>query len=161
MRLAPIALALLVALSGCNALGPTTEEAPEKPQVFRSVIVDNYDDEPHTVDVVVLHDGDIVYWTTRHLAARSNRTVDGAVVAPPEIENTTREYTVMVRLHDETTGVRYPPREKYQDDCYSVGVQIRDGELHVRQPTTGQNGTARHRRTPRPPQVPDYANHAA
>lgn len=129
MRALPFAVALLVALAGCSALAPSTNDPPDEPQIFRGVVVDNYDDIAHTVDIVILHDGNIVYWTTHRLGAASNHTIDGFSLTPPGIENTTREYTVLIRLDNRTTGVRYPPRDAYQGDCYSVGADIRDGEL--------------------------------
>lgn len=138
MRRACLALALaaLLAFAGCSSLAPRTDapETPEEPPVFRSVTVDNYDNQSHTVEVVVLHEGDVVHWTTRQVAGKEKdetrgTVVHGATVHPPEIENTTREYTVLVRLDNRSSGERYDLRTGQLSECYSVGAVIRDGEL--------------------------------
>lgn len=131
-----LSLAALLALAGCSVVGPDARSTTdEEPSIFRSFAVNNYDNRSHTVEVVVLHDDSVVYWTTRHVEGKRHdetlgTVVDGAVVDPPEIENTTRRYTVLVRLDDRSTGVRYELRENRTSDCYSMGVEIRDGELH-------------------------------
>lgn len=137
MRLPALALAVCVVLAGCGAFAPPPEE-PREPSVFRSVIVTNEDAVAHTVDVVVLSNGSVVYWTTERIEAKrpaseTNFTfdvVDNAVVASSVIENTTRRYKVLVRLDNRTNDVRYAPDEAELDDCYSIGATIRDGQLH-------------------------------
>lgn len=137
MRLPALALAICVVLAGCGAFAPQSEE-PREPSVFRSVIVTNEDTVARTVDVVVLLNGSVVYWTTERIEAKrpaseTNFTfdiVDNAVVAPPVIANTTRRYEVLIRLGNHTSGVRYAPDEAELDDCYSIGATIRDGQLH-------------------------------
>ena len=135
MRLPALALAACVVFAGCGAFAPQPEE-PSKPLVFRSVIVTNEDTVAHTVDVVVLHDGEIVYWTTKHVEAKEPPTDNrsfaiqhSTAVAPPAIENTTRRYEVLIRLDNRTNGVRYSPEEGKLDDCYSIGTAIWGGQL--------------------------------
>lgn len=131
-----LALAVCVVLGGCGAFAPQSGE-PREPSVFRSVIVTNEDTVAHTVDVVVLHNGSVVYWTSKRVEAKrpANETnstfdvVDNAVVAPSVIENTTRRYEVLIRLDNRTNGVRYALDETELDDCYSIGATIRDGQL--------------------------------
>lgn len=125
-----LALAVLVVLAGCSAL-PVTQDQPaerENPPVFRGVEVVNEDSASYTVDVVILHNDTVVYWTRRHVEGREGNVLHGATVAPPVVENTTREYTVLIRLNNSTEGVRYR-LDVPLPDCYSVGAQIMDGEL--------------------------------
>ncbi|MFW5934612.1 MAG: hypothetical protein ACOCQL_02040 [Halolamina sp.] len=116
---------MFVLLAGCA--GPAS--TPDEPSVLRDVYVTNRDDVPHTMDIVVLHDETVVHWTTRNLSTRTEHAVDTARVAPPEIANTTRPYTVMIRVDDATDGVRYDLDDRSLPACYSVGADIRDREL--------------------------------
>ncbi|UPV74024.1 hypothetical protein M0R89_15980 [Halorussus limi] len=138
MRRALLALALaaLLALAGCSSLTSQSDapDTPEEPPVFRSVSVNNYDNQSHTVEVVVLHDGAVVHWATRRVAGKEENETLGTVVHsadvhPPEIENTTRRYTVLVRLDNRSSGERYHLPADQLSECYSVGAAIRDGEL--------------------------------
>lgn len=136
MKFRSLALALLVVLAGCNAFAPPPEDDAQ-PKVFRSVFVTNEDTVPHTVDVVVLHDGDIVYWTVERIEAKrpaseTNFTfdiVDSARITSPAIENTTRQYVVLLRLENQTSGVRYDVPETRLSECYSIGAKIQGGTI--------------------------------
>lgn len=123
LSLLPVALAVLLALAGCSALAPAgdTDSDSDDPPVLRDVAVQNYDNSSHTVDVVVLHDDRVVHWTTRTIEGKTRddargTVVDGAIVDPSSVANTTREYAVLVRFDGAS-------------DCYSLGVHIRDGKL--------------------------------
>ncbi len=76
------ALAALLAFAGCSSLASQSDapETPEEQPVFRSVTVDNYDNRSHTVEVVVLHEGSVVHWTTRRVAGKTENETLGTVV---------------------------------------------------------------------------------
>lgn len=128
-----VALIALVVLAGCGAL-PITQEQPDEPDqrehppVFGSVEVINEDNRSYAVDVVILHDDSVVYWTTRQVEDREGNVLHEATVDPSAVENTTREYTVLIRLNNSTEGVRYQ-LDVPLPDCYSVGASVQDGEL--------------------------------
>ncbi|NHX37120.1 MULTISPECIES: hypothetical protein [Halolamina] len=121
-------LSVLVLLAGCA--GPASTPAVEdESSVLRDVYVTNRDDVSHTVDIVVLHNETVVHWTTRTLSARTEHAVDTARIAPPEIANTTRSYTVMIRVDNGTDGVRYDLDDRSLPACYSIGADVRDGTV--------------------------------
>ncbi|USZ67948.1 hypothetical protein NGM10_14590 [Halorussus salilacus] len=132
-----VALAALLVLAGCSAFAPVrgTDSGPDDPPVLRDLAVQNYDNTSHTVELVVLDDEEgVVHWTTREIEGKSRddtrgTVVDGAIVDPPSVANSTREYTVLVRLDSASDGVRYEVPPDGASDCYSLGVHIRDGKL--------------------------------
>lgn len=125
-------LALLVVTAGCAAFSPDDEQSDE-PQVIRSVVVANQDNSTHTVDVLITHNDSIVYWTSRTIRGRERvgryDVIHSAEIAPPVLVNTTRRYTVFLRLNNRTTGVRYNLSRNRLNDCYSIRSVIHDGEL--------------------------------
>ncbi|WP_276247491.1 hypothetical protein [Haladaptatus sp. YSMS36] len=123
-----LGVVFLVVLSGCGGLTGNDDSTEGEPTVFRGVDITNRDTTAYTVDVAILHNESVVYWTTRHINASSERVHNGTAIRPPGIDNTTRDYTVLIRLNNETEGVRYETKE-YASDCFSIGAEIQDGEL--------------------------------
>jgi len=128
MKRKGMAIAFLVVIlfvSGCSMLD-SGSQSEDRPPVIRDVFVMNEDNQSYKVDLVVLHDETVVYWTTR--------TVDGHDTdrfSPQVLENTTKTYTLMVRLNNSSRGVRYSTEHwdflNSKNDCISIGVMIHDG----------------------------------
>jgi len=130
-----MAIALLVVIllvSGCSMLD-SGSQSEDRPSVVRGISVSNEDNQSHTVDIVVLHNDTVVYWTTRTIEGRMEHmgttVVDSAIVRPQIIENSTRTYTVLIRLDNNTQGVRYSMENYDFPKCTSLGAEIRDGEV--------------------------------
>lgn len=136
LPLLSVALAVLLVLAGCSAFAPEGGDSdPDEPPVLRDIAVQNYDNTSHTVDVVVLDEEGVVYWTTREIAGKTHddalgTVIDSATVDPPSVANSTREFTVVVRLDGASDGVRYEVPPETASDCYTLAAEIRDGELH-------------------------------
>ncbi|MFC6732625.1 MULTISPECIES: hypothetical protein [unclassified Haladaptatus] len=121
-------VALLVVLAGCGGLGGTEEDGHPGPDVFADVYVANEDSKPYTVDILILHNGSIEHWSTQHIAASNESVTHGALIRPDGISNTTRDYSILIRLNNSSEGVRYET-EPYARECYGIGADIVDGEL--------------------------------
>ena len=96
------ALVGLNSLSGCSQLS-----LGESPSKLGRIQVENRDDSPHTVHLLVERDGDIVYWQSFALEAttendRGQTVRDIRTVSRSEWGDTRGDYTVRARLDDET-----------------------------------------------------------
>ncbi|MWG36061.1 hypothetical protein [Halomarina oriensis] len=106
--LAALGTAATATLAGCGTLGSEADSGPE-PYRIGGISVGNVDDVPHTLDVLVERDGDVVLWDTYDLPASGSG--DGTESSGGEFESvpsssfggcTPGVYSISVRL-DGTT----------------------------------------------------------
>lgn len=113
---------LLVLASGCSTFTPPSSSSDQNLGDFHGIYVANEDSVPHTVDVAVMHNDSLVYWTTRQLQGRDGGADSETIITPPEITNTTRTYTVLLRIDNSTDGFQYTTGDEHA--CYGSSVEI-------------------------------------
>ncbi|ERJ06066.1 membrane lipoprotein [Halorhabdus tiamatea SARL4B] len=129
-------------VGGCSAISGHNEEAREKSLLQPGVIgYANFDNSPHTLDLVVSIQGEVEYWETLELASaeqpeseHTNGTLDLSLPSKPV------EYTVLARLDgaetDQTTstaGIQWSHQHTVENpNCTRVRVLVQtSAELDV------------------------------
>ena len=113
-----------LATAGCSALR-------DDPGVrLAEVTVGNLDDRPHTVRVLVRHDGELVHWSAHELAARDGDAADGAVLSC-SWPSAAGRVEVFARL-DDADEWRHLDLAALGGDYYAVAVSVeRRGHLVI------------------------------
>lgn len=125
-----IAAGILTALplvSGCAAFSSSETESR-----LGHVTVENGDDAPHTIHVVVGQDSTLVYGSTHELEAISAPkgaddfgSVDSAVIEPDNWEGT-GNWAVYSRVDGQTTWEEHELPGDDAADCHAVRLKIED-----------------------------------
>ena len=126
------------ALAGCSGAANTAETAdddestPEEAgSVLRSVSLENLDDAPRTVDVLVQQGDTMAYWETHELSAvggdgDSSLAIDSGWSTDPG------EFQLTVRLSEDDTRTGVSSADLPDRDCLDLVVLIsREGELSI------------------------------
>lgn len=110
--------------SGCSALR-------SRPAVrLAEVTTENLDDGPHTVGILVRHDGELVHWSTHDLDARDGNVADGAVLSC-SWPSAAGSVSVVARL-DDADEWRHLDLTTLGGDYYAVSVSVeRRGHLVI------------------------------
>ena len=124
-----VAFALLVALAGCagtSGFGAFRFGADRSPAPgLYEVVVDNQDDEPHDVSVVITDNGSVVRWTSFELGTLLAKTPSGRAVRPPKPTGSRGQFVIHVRIDGASTrtvDLTSGRFESMAEDCARHGV---------------------------------------
>lgn len=122
-------VSLLSLISGCStATGIFTDPQPELGQVT----VENSDDVPHTVHIVLERDSELIYGSSHQLEAVSTPengefgSIDTKILDDASWDEKTGKWTIYVRVDDETGWQRQAVPTDTETTCYSVRIKIED-----------------------------------
>jgi len=120
----------IASLAGCQTKNqPTNSSSSERTKyrlAFLSVL--NVDTTAHSVQLVVLREGDIVYWGTIDLESNSEWTATGEEFDIPEANTELATWKIFAKLGDESEGKVFRSTEMVgKDGCIAPIVTVHEG----------------------------------
>lgn len=128
-----LSVGVVAGFAGCSTLGSNAEPTPS-PEPLAFIDMENLSDEPHTFDVLVRRDGEIVHWEQYDIQAAGttedgqNLVASGERIPAAEFDGCTPGvYMIDYRLGD---GRRGSEEWQIQANYQGFKIQIRrDGTL--------------------------------
>lgn len=108
-------------LAGCNAFGQQSSKTPR----LGELAVTNYDPRPHTVHVLLLDDGEPVYWASTQVSPAEDGALGGARFE--EFPTEPRNYVLHVRA-DSQPQAKWESFDfsEYEVSCLGIKIAIGD-----------------------------------